>query len=175
MVNDSIKEERKRKNAPFLYAFDYLASFRGCTQKELAESIGTQSPLISDYRSGKKLVGIDMKQRIGIAFHGKLYMPYLDGLSNHMFVKDVPDDEIIANQRDGVLGIGEPVSVVPSQRIDPMAQWQMVIDSQRETIESQKETIASLQQQIATLQREIDRIKSSEFSLVVADKPEPDK
>ena len=56
-----------------------------------------------------------------------------------------------------------------------------IIAAKNETIATQKETIESLQQQIviqnkliASLQREIDRIKSSELSLLVADNTEPE-
>lgn len=171
MAENEVNQEKKRKNAPFLYAFDYLASSKGYSQKELAESIGTRSPLISDYRAGKKLVGLDMKQRIAMAFKGTLYMPFLDGLSEHMFIKDVPDDEIIGNiSPDG------QTPVIPPHPIEPFvqSQWQMVIDSQKETIATQKETIATLQREVDMLRREIDRLKSSELSLLVADNTEPE-
>ena len=171
MAENEVNQEKKRKNAPFLYAFDYLASSKGYSQKELAESIGTRSPLISDYRAGKKLVGLDMKQRIAMAFKGTLYMPFLDGLSEHMFIKDVPDDEIIGNiSPDG------PTPVIPPHPIEPFAQsqWQMIIDSQKETIATQKETIAALQREVDMLRQEIDRLKSSELSLLVADNTKPE-
>jgi transcriptional regulator with XRE-family HTH domain len=176
MAENEVNQEKKRKNAPFLYAFDYLASSKGYSQKELAESIGTRSPLISDYRAGKKLVGLDMKQRIAMAFKGTLYMPFLDGLSEHMFIKDVPDDEIIGNQRRSTISPDGPTHVIPPHPIEPFAQsqWQMIIDSQKETIATQKETIATLQREVDMLRQEIDRLKSSEFSLVVADNTEPD-
>jgi transcriptional regulator with XRE-family HTH domain len=97
MVQDSRIEERMRLNKPFITAFDYLKDSEGLTQDETAKRLGTNSSLISLYRKGKKLAGKDIKTRLGIAFGGRLYMPYLDGVSPYMLVKNVPDDELLGN------------------------------------------------------------------------------
>ena len=87
-------EERKKMNAPFIRAFEWYRTKHHLTQKKMCDLLRCHSPLISDYKNGKKLVGLDMKQRIADLFNGKIYMPFLNGLSQYMLTDNVPDDEI---------------------------------------------------------------------------------
>jgi transcriptional regulator with XRE-family HTH domain len=87
-------EERKKMNAPFIRAFEWYRTKHHLTQKKMCDLLRCHSPLISDYKNGKKLVGLDMKQRISDLFNGKIYMPFLNGLSPYMLTDNVPDDEI---------------------------------------------------------------------------------
>ena len=87
-------EERKKMNAPFIRAFEWYRTKHHLTQKKMCDLLRCHSPLISDYKNGKKLVGLDMKQRIADLFNGKIYMPFLNGLSPYMLTDNVPDDEI---------------------------------------------------------------------------------
>lgn len=97
MEKESKIDERTRLNAPFIRAFDWLRSQRHLTQEEMAKELESNGSLISLYRSGKKLAGEDIKRRLAGAFEGKLYMPFLDGLSPYMLIANVPDGEIIKN------------------------------------------------------------------------------
>jgi len=90
-------EERIRLNAPFIRAFDWLRTQRHLTQDEMAKQLESNGSLISMYRNGKKLAGDDIKGRLARAFGGRLYMPFLDGLSPYMLIENVPDEEILQN------------------------------------------------------------------------------
>ena len=97
MAKEGKIEERIRLNAPFIRAFDWLRAQRHCTQEEMAKQLESNGSLISMYRNGKKLAGDDIKGRLARAFGGRLYMPFLDGLSPYMLIENVPDEEIIQN------------------------------------------------------------------------------
>lgn len=88
-------QERKELNKPFITAFDWIREQKGLTQDEFAKVINTNGSLVSLYRNGKKLVGPDMKMRLARQFGGRLYLPYLDGLSPYMLVDNVPARDAI--------------------------------------------------------------------------------
>ena len=86
--------------------------------------------------------------------------------------------DYLLNGEGGLLLTDAPMMEQKPDTNNPLAD---IIAAKNETIATQKETIESLQQQIviqnkliASLQREIDRIKSSELSLLVADNTEPE-
>lgn len=97
MAKEGKIEERIRLNAPFIRAFDWLRTQRHLTQDEMAKQLESNGSLISMYRNGKKLAGDDIKGRLAGAFGGRLYMPFLDGLSPYMLIENVPDEEILQN------------------------------------------------------------------------------
>ena len=97
MAKEGKIEERIRLNAPFVRAFDWLRAQRHLTQEEMAKELETNGSLISMYRNGKKLAGDEIKGRLARAFGGRLYMPFLDGLSPYMLIANVPDGEILQN------------------------------------------------------------------------------
>lgn len=97
MAKEGKIEERTKLNAPFIRAFDWLRTQRHITQDEMAKELETNGSLISMYRNGKKLAGEDIKRRLAGAFGGRIYMPFLDGLSPYMLIENVPDDEILQN------------------------------------------------------------------------------
>lgn len=97
MAKEGKIEERIRLNAPFIRAFDWLRAQRHWTQEEMAKQLESNGSLISMYRNGKKLAGEDIKGRLARAFGGRLYMPFLDGLSPYMLIANVPDEEIRQN------------------------------------------------------------------------------
>lgn len=97
MAKEGKIEERIRLNAPFIRAFDWLRAQRHCTQEEMAKQLESNGSLISMYRNGKKLAGEDIKGRLAIAFGGRLYMPYLKGLSPYMLIENVPDEDLKQN------------------------------------------------------------------------------
>ena len=108
MSKDSRIEDKKRYNAPYLRAFDYLAKEMRVTQGKLVEMMNGNSSFISAYRSGTKRVGFEYMKRLcevfSIYFKGErhLNMRYLEGTSQYMLVENIPDEEIHEiMQRDG--------------------------------------------------------------------------
>lgn len=99
MDNLTKLEENRRWNERFLNAFYFLAKEKHLSQEKTAKLIGTNSPLISDYKKGKKRASLDIMQRLGVAFGGRLYMKYLTHDSDYMLIKNVPNEEIVNNQR----------------------------------------------------------------------------
>lgn len=97
MAKEGKIEERIRLNAPFIRAFDWLRAQRHFTQEEMAKQLESNGSLISMYRNGKKLAGEDIKGRLARAFGGRLYMPFLDGLSPYMLIENVPEEELRQN------------------------------------------------------------------------------
>lgn len=97
MTKEGKIEERIRLNAPFIRAFDWLRAQRHWTQEEMAKQLESNGSLISMYRNGKKLAGDDIKGRLAVAFGGRLYMPFLDGLSPYMLIENVPEEELRQN------------------------------------------------------------------------------
>ena len=89
-------EDKKRRNAPFLAAFDYLISIGiAANQGELAKLLGSNGSLISAYKSGIKGVSEDMMDRLCVVSKKKLNKNFLLGLSKYMLLENVPDDEFI--------------------------------------------------------------------------------
>lgn len=108
MSKDSRIEDKKRYNAPYLRAFDYLAKEMRVTQGKLVEMMNGNSSFISAYRSGTKRVGFEYMKRLcevfSIYFKGErhLNMRYLEGTSQYMLVENIPDEEMHEiMQRDG--------------------------------------------------------------------------
>lgn len=97
MAKEGKIEERIRLNAPFIRAFDWLRAKRHWTQEEMAKQLESNGSLISMYRNGKKLAGDDIKERLARAFGGRLYIPYLNGLSPYMLIENVPEEELRQN------------------------------------------------------------------------------
>ncbi len=87
-------EERKRLNAPFTTAFDWICQTNKLTQQALATQLLTSGSLISFYRNGRKLAGADIKDRL-VQEYPHLFRPYLDGISPYMLAANVPDEEFI--------------------------------------------------------------------------------
>lgn len=100
MSKDSRIEDKKRYNAPYLRAFDYLAKEMRVTQGKLVEMMNGNSSFISAYRSGTKRVGLEYMKRLcevfSIYFKGErhLNMRYLEGTSQYMLVENIPDEEM---------------------------------------------------------------------------------
>ena len=99
MDNINIIEDKKRHNAPFLSSFRWMTERYHLTQKDLAKLIGLNSPLISEYKSGKKRVSVDTMEALVRASGGKLSLAYMQGLSGYMLLANAPDEEIIEIQK----------------------------------------------------------------------------
>jgi hypothetical protein len=191
MEKDSIIEDKKRYNAPYLRAFDYLAKEMRVTQGKLVEMMKGNSSFISAYRSGTKRVGFDYMKRLcevfSIYFKGErhLNMRYLEGTSQYMLVENIPDEEIHEiMQRDG-----DPDYDVIKQRNQKEVQ-PISYSYKDEYIETLKSQMADLRIQlndnmkrldekdeyIAILKRENERLlNENERLLIVLSESQPDE
>lgn len=104
MDSEQKLEERKRWNAPFLRAFNYLLeegylefgiSKSRLTKGELCSMMGIQPGLISNYTNGTKKVSVDTMNALARVSGGKLNVNYMLGKSEYMLLENVPDDEIL--------------------------------------------------------------------------------
>ena len=97
-------EERKKWNAPFLRAFNYMLE-EGClefgisqsrmTKGELCSMMGIQAGLISNYTNGIKKVSPETMNALARVSGGKLNVKYMLGKSEYMLIENVPDEEFI--------------------------------------------------------------------------------
>jgi hypothetical protein len=183
MEKNSRIEDKKRYNAPYLRAFDYLAKEMRVTQGKLVEMMKGNSSFISAYRSGTKRVGFDYMKRLcevfSIYFKGErhLNMRYLEGTSQYMLVENIPDEEIHEiMQRDG-----DPDYDVIKQRNQKEVQ-PISYSYKDEYIETLKSQMADLRIQlndnmkrldekdeyIAILKRENERLLNENERLLIA-------
>lgn len=155
-------ELRKRKNAPFCKAFDYIAELKEVSDKVLAEMIGSKGPYISMYRNGTKPVTLEVMENLVLHSEGELNMEYLRGNSNYMLLRNVPEEEIANIQ----MRKGNPDYDVMQKRREEM---EKDIDKtlfphnephtdnsslMNATISAQIETIANLKQTIADMKEQ---------------------
>jgi len=98
MAKEEELEEKRQANTNFLAAFDYVMERLDISQKELCRLIGSKSPYISFYRSGKyfvpdktkyALVDLSVQKNIG-----QISIDYLDGYTDIMLLPNIPDDEL---------------------------------------------------------------------------------
>ena len=89
-------EERKKWNAPFLRAFNYLLDEGYAKNKgNLCSKIGIQPGLISNYNNGTKKVSVDTMNALARVSCGKLNVNYMLGKSEYMLLANVPDEEFV--------------------------------------------------------------------------------
>ena len=165
MDKDSKIEERKRYNAPFLRAFNYLAGEKMMNQKQFAKVIDAESAYISALKAGTKRVGVDYMARLAAAFmeHFKdgqhLNMDFLLGKSEYMILENVPDKEVLENISRGAnpdydviqkAKAAIPASAEPAANIPDMSS---VFNA---ALAAKDETIGTLKARIVDLQRTID-------------------
>lgn len=155
MSEEEKREERKKMNAPFIRAFEWYRTKHHLTQKKMCEMLRCYSPLISDYKNGKKLVGLDMKQRISDLFKGKIYMPFLDGLSPYMFTDNVPDAEIRR-----VMGVenNPDYHLQQHSEIDQSSMVNAIIAGRDEAREEMRLRIEELQRRLETKEELIEQL-----------------
>ena len=146
-------------NAPFIRAFEWYRTKHHLTQKKMCEMLRCYSPLISDYKNGKKLVGIDMKQRIADLFKGKIYMPFLDCLSPYMLTENVPEDEIrrvmgvefnpdYHLQQNSEIDQSSMVNAIIAGRDEAREEMRLRIEELQRRLESKDELIEQLHKRI---------------------------
>ena len=155
-------EERKRWNAPFLRAYNYLLeegylefgiSKSRLTKGELCSMMGIQPGLISNYTNGTKKVSIDTMNALARVSGGKLNVKYMLGKSEYMLLKNVPDEEFIE-------GNNPDREVIAKRKDEPLQpDFSSYINA---LLAKSDETIASLKRELAAkddiIQAKDDRI-----------------
>ena len=162
MDSEQKLEERKRWNAPFLRAFNYLLeegylefgiSKSRLTKGELCSMMGIQPGLISNYTNGTKKVSADTMNALARVSGGKLNVNYMLGKSEYMLLENVPDDEILKlNNPDR--------EVMEKRKAEPLQpDFSSYINA---LLAKSDETIASLKRELAAkddiIQAKDDRI-----------------
>ena len=99
MDNINRIKDKQVYNERFLSSFAWMMKKMQVTQAVLAKQIGINSPLISEYKSGRKRVSLETMEALARVSDGKLSVPYMQGLSDYMLLENAPDDEIIEIQR----------------------------------------------------------------------------
>ena len=93
--NDAL---RRKKNAHFIRAFNYVATARNMNQGELATAIGSKSAYISGYKSGIRPVTDEVIEGLVrescIEPSQQIYREYLLGNSDIMLLANVTDEEL---------------------------------------------------------------------------------
>lgn len=185
MVEEEKIEERKRDNAPFLRAFQFLLDQNVASGKgELAKMIGIQPGLISLYAKGIKRVSEETKMSLVRISKAKINMNYLMGKSQYMLLENVPDDEVVememrrdnpdydlmearkAEKEDAAKD--ELIATLKSQVADLRIQ---LVDKQN-VIEAKDQLIDSLKMQINNIMSEmqIKGMSTYPFEMGVAEK-----
>ena len=151
-------EERKKWNAPFLRAFNYLLDEGYAKNKgDLCSKIGIQPGLISNYNNGTKKVSPDTMDALVRVSEGKLNVKYMLGKSEYMLLENVPDEEIIE-------GNNPDREVMAKRKAEPLQpDFSSYINA---LLAKSDETIASLKRELATkdeiIQTKEDRISDLE-------------
>ena len=99
MDNINRIKDNKLYNERFIASFKWMMKKMNVTQAVLAKQIGINSPLISEYKSGRKRVSLETMEALARVSGGKLSVPYMQRLSDYMLLENAPDEEIIEIQR----------------------------------------------------------------------------
>ena len=92
MENFNRIEEKKKHNERFLTSFKWMKERLNITQDELAKRIGINSPLISEYKGGRKRVSLETMESLVRLSKGKLSLAYMQHLSDYMLLANAPDE-----------------------------------------------------------------------------------
>ena len=152
-------EERKRWNAPFLRAFNYLLDEGYARNKgDLCSKIGIQPGLISNYTNGTKKVSPDTMNALARVSGGKLNVTYMLGKSEYLLLENVPDEEFIeGNNPDREVMAkrkAEPLQPDFSSYINALlAKSDETIASLKRELAAKDEIIQTKEERIADLER----------------------
>ena len=152
-------EERKKWNAPFLRAFNYLLDEGYAKNKgDLCSKIGIQPGLISNYNNGTKKVSQDTMDALVRVSEGKLNVKYMLGKSEYMLLENVPDEEFIeGNNPDREVMAkrkAEPLQPDFSSYINALlAKSDETIASLKRELAAKDEIIQTKEERIADLER----------------------
>ena len=152
-------EERKKWNAPFLRAFNYLLDEGYAKNKgDLCSKIGIQPGLISNYNNGTKKVSPDTMDALVRVSEGKLNVKYMLGKSEYMLLENVPDEEFIeGNNPDREVMAkrkAEPLQPDLSSYINALlAKSDETIASLKRELAAKDEIIQTKEERIADLEK----------------------
>ena len=152
-------EERKKWNAPFLRAFNYLLDEGYARNKgDLCSKIGIQPGLISNYTNGTKKVSPDTMNALARVSGGKLNVKYMLGKCEYMLLENVPDEEFIeGNNPDREVMAkrkAEPLQPDFSSYINALlAKSDETIASLKRELAAKDEIIQTKEERIADLER----------------------
>ena len=134
-------EERKRWNAPFLRAFNYLLDEGYAKNKgDLCSKIGIQPGLISNYTNGTKKVSPETMNALARVSRSKINVKYMLGKSEYMLLENVPDEEFIE-------GNNPDREVMAKRKVEPLQpDFSSYINA---LLAKSDETIASLKRELA--------------------------
>ena len=161
------QDEIKRANARFLRAFEYLRKSKGLTQAQFSKILGTNSSLISLYKSGNKRVGDDIIDRLLMASKGKIYRRYITGQSDYMLTENVSDEQLLEDERREN---NPDYSIMHQQKenskaAEPAQEYQAIpkwADSIIQLVTDQVKTIEDLRREIYTLREELHAVLTSQ-------------
>lgn len=159
MDKDEKIEERKKRNAPFLRVFDYLAKEKMMNQGQFAKVIDSESGYISLLRSGIKRVGADYIARIAAVFAAHfddefhLNPDYIDGKSQYMIIENVPDEEVHEKMNRGANPDYDVIQKQQAASATPVAPAANIPDMSsvfNSALAAKDDAIASLKRELAT-------------------------
>ena len=169
-------EERKKWNAPFLRAFNYLLECYEVTKGELCKMMGIQPGLISNYAKGTKKVSIDTMNALARVSNntpgGMLNVNYMLGKSKYMLLSNVPDEEILEeyNPDREVLekrkvaprtpDMSSYINALIAKSDETIASLKRELDAKDDIIKAKDDQIALMQESISTKDDYIATLKS---------------
>lgn len=157
-------ELRKIRNEHFIRAFEYVKKVLKMGQGELAETIGSKNPYISNFRNGTRLVPdetVEALIRISASKPGlQIFSEYLYGNSDIMLLANVTDEEMAeASQRK----LNPDYDVMKKRKAD--AEQPTPQPEQRPSIDPSSELNAALSAYVQLTNRLTDDLKRKEQEL----------
>ena len=157
-------EERKKWNAPFLRAFNYLLDDLSVNKGTLCSMVGIDPGLISKYANGTKKVSVDTMNALARVSskseNGMINVDFMLGKSDFMLVKNIPDEDFLydgdpdreAKLKRQAAKAEQPTPLQP----DPSSMVNALLAKSDETISALKSVIETKDEQIADLRRELE-------------------
>ncbi len=174
MESEQKIEERKKWNAPFLRAFNYLLDEGYANTKgELCKKIGIELGLISRYNNGKKRVSNETMNALARVSEGRLNVNYMLGKSEYMLLANVPDDEILnSNNPDRkVIEERKKMENINSSTLDPSSVINSLIANHTQQINRYEDDLKKKEIEMAERLAEKDA-RIAELKQTIADKIE---
>ena len=172
MDNFNKLEEKRKHNERFLASFNWMKDRLHITQAELADRIGINSPLISEYKGGRKRVSVEVMESLCRVSRGKLSLAYMQNLSDYMLLENAPDEEIIEieNRRynpdyEIMKRRATKATVpVPSGTGEPIPSWAdsliQLVSNNTKALESLIKENAAMHKDMAAMRTEIKQLRA---------------
>ena len=172
-------EERKKENAPFLSAFEYVRTMLGLTKGKLCELLNVKASRLSEWNKGEKpvpepvkydIVSISIEKKIG-----QISIDYLDGYTNIMLLDNIPDDELaeikmrrsnpdyeqMKARRESKWKEVESMTNVPSGQPTPSSMFNAYLAQQTENVEGFRIALATKDEIIEEKNERIHELKDA--------------